>query len=125
MFSKNYIVDNQHLASHVGSGELNILSTPSLLAFIENTCMLKINENITSDQTSLGVKVELKHLKPSLENQEVECYIQNVTNQDNKWLFDIEVKSKDKLIAVCQHTRYIVNKKEFKNKINLDDNDKF
>lgn len=119
MFSKNYIVDNQHLANQVGSGELNILSTPSLLAFIENTCMLKINESITSDQTSLGVKVELKHLKPSLENQEVECYIQNTTNQDNKWLFDIEVKSKDKLIAVCQHTRYVVNKKEFINRLRI------
>ena len=110
MFSKKYIVDNQHLAKQVGSGELNILSTPSLLAFIENTCMLKINESITLDQTSLGVKVELKHLKPSLENEEVECNIQNITNQDNKWLFEVEIKSGDKLIAVCQHTRYVVNK---------------
>jgi len=99
------------------------LSTPSLLAFIENTCMLKINENITSDQTSLGVKVELKHLKPSLENQEVECCIQNVTNQNNKWLFDIEVKSKDKLIAICQHTRYVVSKKEFIDKISFNNNE--
>ena len=123
MFNKKYIVNNYHLANEVGSGELNILSTPSLLAFIENTCMLKINENITSDQTSLGVKVELKHLKPSLENQEVECCIQNVTNQNNKWLFDIEVKSKDKLIAICQHTRYVVSKKEFIDKISFNNNE--
>ena len=117
MFSKKYIVDNQHLAKQVGSGELNILSTPSLLAFIENTCMLKINESITSDQTSLGVKVELKHLRPSLENEEIECNIQNITNQDNKWLFEVEIKSGDKLIAVCQHTRYIVNKADFLNSL--------
>ena len=113
MFSKKYIVNNHNLASHVGSGELNVLSTPSLLAFIENTCMLKINESIISDQTSLGVKVELKHLKPSLLNQEVECYIKNITSQNNKWLFEVEVKSDSKLIAICQHTRYVVNKKEF------------
>ena len=122
MFSKKYIVNNQHLASYIGSGELNVLSTPSLLAFIENTCMLKINESITSDQTSLGVKVELKHLKPSLENQEIECIINDVTNQNNKWLFEIEVKSDNKLIAICHHTRYVVNKKEFIDKNSLNNN---
>ena len=122
MFSKKYIVNNQDLASQVGSGDLNVISTPSLLAFIENTCMLKINESITSEQTSLGVKVELKHLKPSLENQEIECYIQNITYQDNKWLFEVEVKSDNKLIAICQHTRYLVNKKEFIDKNSLNYN---
>ena len=123
MFSKKYIVDNQHLANQVGSGELNVLSTPSLLTFIENTCMLNINKSITSDQTSLGVKVELKHLKPSLENENIECWIQNVTNQSNKWLFEVEVKSNDKIIAICHHTRYVVNKKEFIDKISLNNND--
>ena len=118
MSNTSYIVNSDHLAKNVGSGELNVLSTPSLLAFIENTCMLKINETINSDQTSLGVKVELKHLKPSLENENIECFIINVSNLDNKWLFDVEVKSKDKLIAVCQHTRYVVNKKEFLENIN-------
>ena len=122
MFSKKYIVNNQDLASQVGSGELNVLSTPSLLAFIENTCMVKINKSITSDQTSLGVKVELKHLKPSILNQEIVCYIKDVINQNNKWVFEIEVKSNDKLIAICQHTRYVVNKKEFIDKNSLNYN---
>ena len=118
MSNINYVVNKDHLAKNIGSGELNVLSTPSLLAFIENTCMLKINETINSDQTSVGVKVELKHLKPSLENEIIECLIMNVSNLENKWLFDLEVKSKDKLIAVCQHTRYVVNKKDFMEKIN-------
>ena len=52
--------------------------------------MLNIKISITSDQTSLGAKVKLKHLKLSLENENIECLIQNVINQSNKWLFEVK-----------------------------------
>jgi len=114
---KNYTVNNKHLAINVGSGELPVLSTASLLGFIENFCMEKIKNSLDEKLTTVGVKVNLKHFKPSIESDEVECFIKSMSNQDNKkWIFEVEVMSNDKLVAICEHTRYVVNKEEFMEK---------
>ena len=111
--NKTFIVNNEHLANIIGSGKLPVLSTPSLLSFIENTCMEKMNKDMHKNNTSVGTKVILKHIKPSLEKDEIKCFIKGITTIEKKWIFNVEVFSKNKLIAICEHTRYVVNKEEF------------
>ena len=99
-----YKVEPHHLATYVKSGDKEVLSTPSLLAFIENICFLQMN----SVGQNVGVKVDLKHLKPSLLNDIVNCCIKSIEKLDKKWIFQVEVSDEKKIIAVCQHTRYFV-----------------
>lgn len=99
-----YTVELQHLATSVKSGDKDVLSTPSLLSFIENICFLKMN----SVGGNVGVKVELSHLKPSLIDDNIKCCIKHIEKLKKKWIFQVEVFCQQKLIAVCNHTRYFV-----------------
>ena len=115
---KNYLIKENHLALNVKSGELKVLSTPYLLTYFENISMEYIKLNLNdSNYTSVGVKVDLKHLKPSVKNQEIKCIIKKVTNNNSKWIFELEAYCSDKLIGICNHTRYVVNKIEFEKKL--------
>ncbi len=115
---KIFEIKNNHLASNIKSGELEVLSTPYLLSYFENISMEYIKLNLNDNNfTSVGVKVDLKHLKPSLENKEIKCIIKNVINNNSKWIFELEAYCSDKLIGICNHTRYVVNKKEFEKKL--------
>jgi len=115
MENQIYIVERKHLANNVGSGELPVLSTPSLLSFIENKCMLEIKKSLNDDETSVGVKVNLKQLNPSLEFDEIKCNIKSKSNNDKKWIFEVEISCDNKIIGIAEHTRYIVNKTQFMN----------
>jgi fluoroacetyl-CoA thioesterase len=111
--NKSFLVKNKHLANNVQSGDLSVLSTPSLLSFIENTCLENMKQSIDVELTTLGVKVDLKHLKPNIEGDIVECKITNINKQDKKWIFDVEGYSNNIKVCTCRHTRYIVNTTEF------------
>jgi fluoroacetyl-CoA thioesterase len=110
---KKYTVKKIHLANSIKSGDLSVLSTPYLLAFIENICMEYINNTIDDNLTSVGVKVDLKHIKPSLEKDIIKCIIKKINKINNKLIFNVEVLCNDIVIGVCTHTRYIVNKNDF------------
>ena len=120
--NKSFLVKNKHLANNVQSGDLAVLSTPSLLSFIENTCLENMKKSIDSEFTTLGVKVDLKHLKPNIEGDIVECKITNINKQDKKWIFDVECFSNNIKVCTCRHTRYIVNAKNLYHQFIVDIN---
>ena len=67
---KKFLVEGKHLANIVGSGNVPVLSTPYLLAFIENTCNESIQHLIDeNNKTSVGVKCNLTHIKPNILGQ--------------------------------------------------------
>ena len=116
-FIKKFIVEKEHLANTVQSGSLPVLSTPFLLAFIENSCATFINDKINNQEnkTTVGVKVNLKHLKPNVVGDELECIGELLKVENNKYIFSVKVVHGDKLIGVCEHTRYLVTIDFYKN----------
>ena len=110
VFIKKFIVEKEHLANTVQSGSLPVLSTPFLLAFIENSCATFINNEYNHEnKTTVGVKVNLKHLKPNVVGDEVECKGELLKIENNKYIFSVKVYHDDKLIGVCEHIRYLVD----------------
>lgn len=98
-----FIVEESHLANRVKSGGKAVLSSPFLLAYIENTCY---NEMMPGE--SVGVKVDMKHLKPSGIGDKIVCTITNIEKEEKRWIFSVQAHSNNTLIGVCEHTRYIV-----------------
>ena len=119
---KQYVVKNQHLANIVGSGDEPVLSTPSLLGFIENACMETIKDKLDDKEskTCVGVKTELKHLKPNITGDIVYCDVEYKFIEKNKIEFIVCVYHKlgtlERLVAKCNHIRYIVKKNFYKRK---------
>ena len=120
-YKKLFRVQHRHLANVIKSGTSPVLSSPSLLAFIEDTCMESItpilNSPLNNKNTCVGVKSDFYHLKPSVEGDKIECQSKLIFIEKNRKLhFKIEVykEGTDTLIANCDHIRYLVPENFYK-----------
>lgn len=117
-FSKNFIVNIEHTAKNIGSGNLDVLSTPMLIAYIEETCRdyLNINYINNSEYSSVGSEIKVRHKAPSKVGASIliKIVLENIIKEK---IFDFFItafdESTNKEIATATHTRIIVNINKF------------
>ena len=75
MKEKIYQPQAEHSANIMGSGGLEILATPALVAFMENLACEALQEKLSSDESSVGNLMAIDHLAPSLTSQAIHVQI--------------------------------------------------
>jgi predicted thioesterase len=65
------VVTEADTAAALGSGDVPVLGTPRLLALCEEATVAAVGALLQADQTSVGTRVELEHLRPSAPGAEV------------------------------------------------------
>lgn len=71
MFKKDFYVKVEHLAREMGTGDLNVLSTPSLIAFMEFTAKEAVHDRLTDHETTVGIEMNMKHKKATASGKTV------------------------------------------------------
>ena len=106
-------------AASLGSGDLEVYSTPSMVAFMEYTSKNLINKYIdTEDLTSVGVSLEIKHLKATKIGDKITCHAKVHEIDKRKVVFEVSVWTEDGIkIGSGYHTRFIVDKEKFINSV--------
>jgi len=112
-YTKSFIIDESHLAKVVGSGGLAVSSTPSMIAFMENTAWEALENELVEEKTTVGTKMNVQHLKPSAAGKTVDITAEVTRKSDYKVSFSIEALVEGELIGKAEHKRAIVNSKEF------------
>jgi fluoroacetyl-CoA thioesterase len=108
------IVSPQDCATNLKSGEVEVLSTPTVLAWMEEASALLSKKFLNNDdETTVGVHVELDHLAPAFVNDKVVIESSLKEKGKKKLSFDVTAKKNDVLLAKAYHVRVIVNKKGF------------
>lgn len=115
--TEKFKVEEKHLAKHVGSGELAVLSTPSLIAFMEKTCRTLADKYLPENQTTVGVHVDIKHFKPTPLGGEVEVKAELISVDGKRLTFWVEAWHNQTKIAHGTHERHIIEKEKFMEKI--------
>lgn len=111
--SESYVVGKEHAASHVGSGDVAVLSTPSMIAFIEKTALNCVQKYLPPEYTTVGTLVNVRHLNPAPVGGEVKVEVKLVKIDGRRLEFQGRVYWKDKLIGEGTHERFIVNREKF------------
>jgi Predicted thioesterase len=115
-FMQTLQVTNNHTALTLGSGTLPVLATPALVAFMENTAMQLID--LPEGKTSVGVAIDVKHIKASPVGAEVRCTAEIESQEDRKYTFRITaVDSNDDVVGTAIHERFVVDIERFMNRI--------
>ena len=110
-------IESSETAINMGSGGLDVFSTPSLIAFMEKTAFLSVENLVDKGNTTVGISINAKHLKANLVGDKLSC-IATLTKVDGKKLsFDIIVTFNKTIIGSCFHDRFIVNGDKFINKL--------
>lgn len=106
-------VSEADTARALGSGDLEVLGTPGLLALIEEAACRALNGTLGSDQTHVGVSVELAHLAPSRVGARVHATAMLEAVEGRKLLFRCEAFEGDTLIGRATHRRVVTERTRF------------
>lgn len=113
--TKEKLVKSSDLASALKSGNADVLSTPTVLAWMEETASELAQKFLKDDEITVGAHVSLDHLAPAWTGEKVKIIAQLVERTDRKFVFKIEVKTEGKVIAKADHVRVAVKRENFKN----------
>ena len=116
-FKENYLVQEDNTAKNMGSGDLDVLATPSLVAFMENAAKNYLNIFLTDELGSVGSNININHLAPTLVGKEitVQGKITEII-KEKIIIFSLEAYEEDKKIGDATHTRVIINNEKFLSK---------
>lgn len=107
------IVTPKDCASAIGSGNVEVLSTPTVLAWMEETAAELSRQFLKENETTVGARVELDHLAPSFVGEKVTIEAEVAERNGKKIAFDIKAVSGEKLLAKARHVRVIADRRRF------------
>ena len=112
-------VGNEHLASRVGSGGLDVFATPSMIAFMEGTALQVAQEFLPETSSTVGTLVNVKHVKASPLGATITCEA-TITEVDGRRLvYDVKAFDDHGLIGEGTHERFVVDCAKFMAKVSL------
>ncbi len=112
-----HIVASEDTAIAQGSGQLEVLATPRLVALMENAAMLTVAPSLSPEETTVGGQISITHLAPSAVGAEIAATAVLEKIEGRKLSFSVSAKEGDKFIGEGTHVRYIVNKEMFMAKL--------
>lgn len=112
------VVNDAVTAINVGSGDMPVLATPSMLALMENAAMLAVADALPDGCTTVGGHIASSHLKPSKIGDKV-CATAEVTKVDGKKIeFKVAAFSGETLLGEGSHLRFIIEREKFLERLN-------
>ena len=113
-------INSDQTTSFLWEGE-NVLSTPSLISEIEETCRLLLKEQFISDPNwdSVGTLVDIQHIAATPVGAEVLLKSKVILINDRRIMFEVKAFDNLEKIAEGRHERFIINIPEFKDKFNV------
>lgn len=109
-------VDEQELAVSVGSGDLYVYSTPSVVALMENASMNLAKKALGEGITTVGTCIGIEHISPTPLGAEVTAKATLVKYDGRLFKFEVEAFDKKGIIAKGTHTRVSVKADKFQKK---------
>jgi predicted thioesterase len=113
MKEKIYQPQAEHSANIMGSGGLEVLATPALVAFMENLAFEALQEQLSPEESSVGTQIAIDHLAPSLTSQVIHVQITDWQTEGRKHTFHLQAHAGQRLIATAQHSRFVINVERF------------
>ncbi|MBR6947086.1 MAG: thioesterase family protein [Muribaculaceae bacterium] len=97
----------------MGSGDMPVLATPSMMALMENAAMLAVAGHLPEGCTTVGGHITSSHLKPS-KLGDIVTATATVTRVDGKKIeFKVEAHCGDTLLGEGTHLRFVVDREKF------------
>lgn len=112
-YTSRTIVTKENCALTVGSGDLEVLATPSMISLMENAAMNAVSPYLKDGETTVGTFIETTHEHPTRLGKEVSATATLTQVDKRKLTFKVEANDENGCIGKGTHTRYIVSIERF------------
>jgi len=110
------VVDEEDTARVLGSGAVDVLGSPRLIALCEEATVSAIEGSVPEGSTTVGIRVQFDHLQPTPVGAEVtaEAVLEKIDGRRLK--FTVSASDSGGLIAAGKITRVVVEVDRFMSK---------
>jgi predicted thioesterase len=102
-------VDASMLASALGSGAVQVFSTPSMIALMENAAAKAVEGVLPPGQTTVGTRMDVRHLAATPLGLEVRARAELREVDGRKLTFTVEAFDSQEKIGEGTHERVVVD----------------
>ncbi len=107
------VVGEQHTARHLGSGGINVLATPIMVALMETAGRNAVEPLLEPGHLTVGASLDVKHLAPTRMGMRVTARAELVAVEGRLLTFRVEAHDEREKVGEGTHVRAIINLERF------------
>ncbi len=101
------------LASAVGSGLVDVFSTPMMIALMEEAASNAVAPELESGQATVGTSLNVEHKAATPEGMEVRAEAELIGVKGKALSFIVKAYDEKELVGEGEHQRYIIDVEKF------------
>ena len=111
--NESLVVEHKDTAAVYGSGALEVFATPAMIALMEKTCLESVADKIGEGNTTVGIAVNIKHLKASPVCSTIRCEAEIIEVDRRRLVFSVKCFEDTTLVGEGIHERFVVDSQKF------------
>ena len=116
LHSETLVVEHKDTAAVYGSGALEVFATPAMIALMEKTSLESVADKIGEGNTTVGIAVNIKHLKASPVGTTIRCEAEIVEVDRRRLVFSVKCFEGETVVGEGIHERFVVDSQKFMSK---------
>jgi fluoroacetyl-CoA thioesterase len=100
-------------ARHIGSGDVGVFSTPSMIGMMEGASTRCVQPYMEEGHTTVGYVVNIRHLSPTPIGNDVTVVSRLDRVDGRKLTFHVEAREGEKVVGEGEHVRVIIDTARF------------
>ena len=110
---KKITVTPEMTAAAIGSGALEVLATPSMIALMEGTAQEAVQNLLEDGQGTVGTRIDVRHLAATPVGMEVTCTAEVTEVDRRRIVFTVKAKDEKEVIGEGIHERFVIDNEKF------------
>jgi len=107
------VVEEKHTARHLGSGGVNVLATPIMIALMEEAGRNAVELLLEPGQLTVGASLDVKHLAPTPMGMRITARAELLAVDGWMLTFRVEARDEREKVGEGTHVRAIINLDRF------------
>lgn len=111
-----YIVKPENTADVIGNKGVTVLSTPSMIGFMENTAAHVVIDKLPENYKIVGTKINIEHINSTSVNMKVTVKATLIAIEGRKLRYNVEAFNDQCKIGFGIYEQHIINLRNFLSK---------
>ena len=110
-------VTSANSAKTMGSGDMDVFATPSMVALMENAAMMAVASALPEGSATVGTQINTSHIKASPIGATITASAELTEAEGRKLTFAVKAWDEKGTIGEGEHERFIVDRERFLSKL--------